>query len=178
MDVANDGDRRGDVDDIALAHEQLFGLGTYCLDDGLGKELLLVEAGDALIEVDRRCSEEDGLGWFCDAFRGWVTWQTGHGGRQDSVTEEKGEWRRNRILQLRFRRSGRSGRCLLRARVMTGGALSWKHQHDRGSTRSHGAALRGSGATAGLGAVAMESSSSSGGCWAVKRDARSHGRVM
>lgn len=51
MDVTDDRDRRLDVDDIALLHQQLLGLGAYCLDDGIGQEFFAVEPSDAFIEV-------------------------------------------------------------------------------------------------------------------------------
>jgi hypothetical protein len=54
MDVTDDSDRGLNVDDIALTHQQLFCLGAYRFDNRLGKEFLLVEAGDAFVEVDRR----------------------------------------------------------------------------------------------------------------------------
>ena len=38
--------------DVALLHQQLFCLGTYCFDDGVGEEFFAVEAGDAFVEVD------------------------------------------------------------------------------------------------------------------------------
>jgi hypothetical protein len=55
VDVAHDGDGRGDVDDVALAHQQLLSLGAYRLDDGFREEFFLVEACYALVQVDRRC---------------------------------------------------------------------------------------------------------------------------
>ena len=54
MDVADDGDGRADVDDVALTHQQLLGLGADGLDDRLGEELLLVQARYAFVEVDGR----------------------------------------------------------------------------------------------------------------------------
>lgn len=42
VNVTDDGDGSADVDDIALAHQQLLGLGAYCLNDGLGQELFFV----------------------------------------------------------------------------------------------------------------------------------------
>ena len=44
MNVADDGDGRADMDDVALAHQQFLSLGTYRLDDGLGQQLFLVES--------------------------------------------------------------------------------------------------------------------------------------
>lgn len=52
MDVADNGDWSLDVHHVALAHEQLLCLGTYCLDDGLGEQFFLIEARDALVQVD------------------------------------------------------------------------------------------------------------------------------
>lgn len=54
VDVADNCDGGADVDDIALAHEQFLGLGADGLDDRLGEEFLLVEARDALVQVDGR----------------------------------------------------------------------------------------------------------------------------
>jgi hypothetical protein len=54
VDVADDCDGGADVDDVALAHEELLGLCADGLDDGLGEELLLVQARDALVQVDGR----------------------------------------------------------------------------------------------------------------------------
>lgn len=51
--VADDGDGGEDVDDVALAHKQFLCLGADGLDDGLGEELLLVQARYALVEIDR-----------------------------------------------------------------------------------------------------------------------------
>lgn len=55
VDVADDGDGGAHVHHIALAHQQLLGLGAYCLDHRLGQEFLLVEARDALVEVHGGC---------------------------------------------------------------------------------------------------------------------------
>lgn len=52
MYVADDRDWSAYVDDVALAHEQLLRLGAYGLDDGLGKELLFVEARYTFVQVD------------------------------------------------------------------------------------------------------------------------------
>lgn len=52
MDVADYGDGRKYVYDVGLFHELLFELVAYCLDYRFGEELFLVEALDALIEVD------------------------------------------------------------------------------------------------------------------------------
>lgn len=52
MYVADDRDGGAHVDDIALAHEQLLRLGAYGLNDGLGEELLLVEARYTFVQVD------------------------------------------------------------------------------------------------------------------------------
>jgi hypothetical protein len=55
VDVADDGDGRAHVDHIALAHQQLLGLGAYRFDDRLGQEFLFVEARDALVEIHGSC---------------------------------------------------------------------------------------------------------------------------
>lgn len=52
MDVADDGYWSLDVHDVALLHEHLFCLCAYCLDDRFGKQLLLVESGDAFVKID------------------------------------------------------------------------------------------------------------------------------
>lgn len=52
MDVPHHSNRRLDVDDVALLHEQLLGLGTDGLDYWLGQKLLAVESLDAFIQVD------------------------------------------------------------------------------------------------------------------------------
>lgn len=43
MDITHDRDRRPDVHDVTLFHEQFLRLGAYCLDDRLGQQLLLIE---------------------------------------------------------------------------------------------------------------------------------------
>lgn len=55
VDVADNRHGRSDVHHIALLHEQLLGLCTYCLDDGLGEQLLLGQAGYAFIQVHAGC---------------------------------------------------------------------------------------------------------------------------
>lgn len=57
MNVTYDSDRRRDVNDIALFHKQLFGFGTYCLDQRLGQQLFAIQLFNALIEVDTRWQE-------------------------------------------------------------------------------------------------------------------------
>lgn len=52
VDVADDGYWSLDVHDVALLHEHLFCLCAYCLDDRFGKQLLLVESGDAFVKID------------------------------------------------------------------------------------------------------------------------------
>ena len=54
MDVSHHCDRRLDVNDIALLHQQLLRFGTYCLNDRVGEQFLLVQPRYTLIEVDRR----------------------------------------------------------------------------------------------------------------------------
>lgn len=56
MDIANDGDGGANVDDVALAHQQLFRFGANGLDDGFGEKFPLVQARDALVKVDGSCS--------------------------------------------------------------------------------------------------------------------------
>lgn len=51
MNVANNSDGCLDVYDIALLHEQLFRFGAYCFYDGLGKQFLLVESGNAFVQI-------------------------------------------------------------------------------------------------------------------------------
>jgi hypothetical protein len=52
VDVAHNCHRCADVYNIAFAHQQLFRLGAYGLDDRFGEKFLLVEARDALVEID------------------------------------------------------------------------------------------------------------------------------
>ena len=52
MDVADDGDGSGDVDDVGLAHEDLLCLFAYLAEEGLVEELLAEELVDAGIEVE------------------------------------------------------------------------------------------------------------------------------
>lgn len=40
---------------ITLLHKQFLCLGTYCLNDGFGEKILLVEAFYAFVEIDRSC---------------------------------------------------------------------------------------------------------------------------
>ena len=54
MDVAHHRDRGGDMYNVALAHEQLFGLGTDGLDDRVGQQLLFVQTFDTFVEIDAR----------------------------------------------------------------------------------------------------------------------------
>jgi len=67
VDVSHHRDWGLDVDDIALFHEQLLGLGAYCFDDRVGEEFFLVEPGDAFVEVDTgwrfTASVTDLAGW-------------------------------------------------------------------------------------------------------------------
>lgn len=55
MYVPDDRDRRLYVHHIAFLHQQLFRLGAYRLDDGVGEELFSVEACDAFVEVYAGC---------------------------------------------------------------------------------------------------------------------------
>lgn len=61
VDVADDGDGGLDVHDVALAHEQLLGFGADGFDDGLGEQFFLVEARDALVQVDGSWSSQISL---------------------------------------------------------------------------------------------------------------------
>jgi hypothetical protein len=54
--ITDHGDRRLDVDDIALFHQQLFCFGAYRFNDGLGEELLVVQSGYAFVEIYAGCS--------------------------------------------------------------------------------------------------------------------------
>jgi len=40
---------------IALLHQELLCFGAYCFDDGLGEEVLLIQALNTLIQVNRGC---------------------------------------------------------------------------------------------------------------------------
>ena len=61
MDISNHRDGRSDVHDIALLHQQLFRFGAYRFNDKFIQQLFLIEAGDALIEVDGRYSQSSQL---------------------------------------------------------------------------------------------------------------------
>ena len=50
--VAHHGDRCRDVHHVTLLHQKLFRLGAYCFDDGIRKQLFLVQSLDAFIQVD------------------------------------------------------------------------------------------------------------------------------
>lgn len=52
MDVPYHSNRRLDVNDIALLHEQLLGFRTNGLNYWLGQKLLAVESLDAFIQID------------------------------------------------------------------------------------------------------------------------------
>lgn len=52
MDVTDDRDGRLYMHNIALFHQQLFRFGAYCLDDGVGEQLLAIQARDAFVQVD------------------------------------------------------------------------------------------------------------------------------
>lgn len=52
MDVAYDCYGRRDVDDVALAHEELFGLFADLLEEGFPEELLAEQSRDAGVEVE------------------------------------------------------------------------------------------------------------------------------
>jgi len=58
MDVSHDSNGRAHMHDIALPHEEFFCLGADGLDDGLGQEFPLVQAGDAFVQIDGGFSEE------------------------------------------------------------------------------------------------------------------------
>lgn len=57
MDVSYDSHGTSDVDYIALLHQQLFRLRADGFDDKLIEQLLLVQPGDALIEVNGSCGQ-------------------------------------------------------------------------------------------------------------------------
>jgi hypothetical protein len=52
MDISNDSDRSRNVDDIALLHQQLFGLRAYRLYHRVRQKLLLVEPRYTLIKIN------------------------------------------------------------------------------------------------------------------------------
>ena len=83
MDVTDDCDRRGDVDDIALAHQDFLGLLAYFSKKGLSEQLLVAQPFDARIEIEWRhpwmtegSVDEDG-GRGRKRPRGWVGLTTG-----------------------------------------------------------------------------------------------------
>ena len=55
MDVAHHGDWSRNVDHIAFFHQQLFRLGTYCLDDRVCQQFFPVESLNALVQIDTSC---------------------------------------------------------------------------------------------------------------------------
>jgi hypothetical protein len=64
MDVADDGDGRGDVHDVGLAHEDLLRLLADLAQKRLAEEPLLEQFGDAVVDVedDHRARRGDGEG--------------------------------------------------------------------------------------------------------------------
>ena len=52
VNITNDSYGSLDVHNVALLHEHLFCLCAYCLYDGLGEQLLIVEPLDAFVEID------------------------------------------------------------------------------------------------------------------------------
>lgn len=58
MDVANNCYRRCDMDYVAFFHQELFRLGAYCFDNGLGQQFLLVQPFNAFVEIDGRYADE------------------------------------------------------------------------------------------------------------------------
>lgn len=57
MDIANDGDGRLYVYDIALLHEQFLRLSAHRLDDRVGQQLLAVQSLDTFVQVYAGCEE-------------------------------------------------------------------------------------------------------------------------
>ena len=53
MNIPHYRDWRLHMHHITLLHQKLLRLRAYCFDDGLGEEVLLVEALYTLVEVDR-----------------------------------------------------------------------------------------------------------------------------
>lgn len=53
VDITDDSDRGGDVNDIALPHEHLLGLLAYFAEERLAEELLVEQPFDAGVEVER-----------------------------------------------------------------------------------------------------------------------------
>lgn len=84
--------------DIALLHKKLFRLGAYCFDDRLGEQFFLIEAADALVEVDRSCRVE------CDQLDAGPCGAWHSHGRPGMAGESRA----------RYRRDGSSMRSLLR----------------------------------------------------------------
>jgi hypothetical protein len=64
MDVADDGDGRGDVHDVGLAHEDLLRLLADLAQKRLAEEPLLEQFGDAVVDVedDHRARRGEGEG--------------------------------------------------------------------------------------------------------------------
>lgn len=58
VDISYDSDGRADVDDVGFAHKKLFCLGADGFDDRLGKQLLVVQTRDALVEIDGRWGQK------------------------------------------------------------------------------------------------------------------------
>jgi hypothetical protein len=54
VDVTDNGDRGGDVDDVALSHENFLSLLTYLSEERFAEKLLVTEPIDAGIEVEWR----------------------------------------------------------------------------------------------------------------------------
>lgn len=55
MDIAHDGDGGRNVNDIALAHQQLFCFGAYGLDHRICEQLPVIETLDTLVQVNALC---------------------------------------------------------------------------------------------------------------------------
>lgn len=52
MYISNHSDRRCDMYNIALLHQQFLCFGTYCLYDRVGKQFFLVESFDTFVEIN------------------------------------------------------------------------------------------------------------------------------
>lgn len=63
MDVAYHGDRCTDMDDVGLAHEDLFGLFTYFSKNSFMKQLFAKKLSNAGVKVERRHSRSCTNAW-------------------------------------------------------------------------------------------------------------------
>lgn len=127
MDIANYCDGSFNVNDIALAHKQLLRLGADSFNNRFGEQFFLIQARDTLVQVDGSYSSTTSIS--LRAHGGGKVSPSGLPGRPGIFEAEKMSkvLRSQKFVQtIVFVRScdqGAPRRCLLLARVWSGGEL-------------------------------------------------------